>query len=115
MPAEERHGQGSLADFEKTAQAEGEEAVEQQPNHNEHVGHGRREVTVQLPFGDGFDVLQRLLHGLCSFSPVSDQVMLRNTSSNRPSSVCNSSTFDPSFAVTSATLRARAPLALPSA
>src|SRR6185436_9697002 len=67
------------------------------------------EVAAQFAFGDGPDVAGAVVHGFSSCLPVSDQVMWRNTSSSRPSSVWSSSTFQLSFTAVSATYRASAP------
>ena len=82
--------QGGLAALEKAAGHEGEKSRQQQENDDEHIGDRRGKIAAQLPFGDGLDVGQGI-HFAASF-PVSGSVMLRKTSSRRPSSVCNSST-----------------------
>src|ERR1700722_9200212 len=105
MPDEKRVKR-RLALFKESAQHESEEARQQQENHDENVRHGRGEVSDQFAFGDGFYIGPGI-HFFSSFA-VSGSVMVRNTSSKRPSSVCNSSMRQPCAA--SAMLCANAPL-----
>src|SRR6185436_177387 len=85
----------------------GEESAEKQEDNDENVGERRRKIGAQFAFGDSFDIRP----GVHFFSSVmvSGMVMLRNTSSSLPSSVCSSSMCQPCAA--SAMLRARLPLA----
>ena len=56
MPAEER-GEARFAALEEVARREGEEAGEQQEDHEEHVRHRRGEVRAELALRDGPDDL----------------------------------------------------------
>ena len=55
VPGEERHQRGFAA-LEEVADGEGEEAGEQQKDHEEDVGDRRREIAAQLALHDRFDV-----------------------------------------------------------
>ena len=82
MPAEER-AEARLAALEELAGGEGEEAGQQQEDHQEHVGHRRGEVGDELALGDGADGVPGVLMAFT----VSGRVRRRNTSSSgRPSS-----------------------------
>src|SRR5579884_1511654 len=92
MPCEKRT-QRRLPLFKEPTQHEREKAGEQQEDDDEHKRDWRREVTNQFALGDCFYVGPGI-HLVSSFT-VSGMVMLRNTSSKRPSSVCNSSMRQP--------------------
>ena len=94
MPAEER-GEARFAALEEVARGEGEEAGEQQEDHQEHVRHRRGEIGDQLALGDGADGSHRFT--------VSGSVMRRNTSSSSPRSLYMPSTFQPSRFTSSTT------------
>src|SRR5229473_1518513 len=106
MPEKERN-ERRLAPLEESAQHERKKPAQKQENNDEHVGHRRGEITADLSFGNGPDIGPGIHFGP-SFT-VSGNVIARNTSSNRPSSVCNSSIRQPSRIETSATLRASSP------
>ena len=115
MPGEESEEIG-LPAFEKARDHEGKKSGEQQKDDDENVGDRRGEVADYFSFGDGENVADRIglpvgfgarlrdcpgrgglfengfAHWLSSRF-VSGSVMLRKTSSRRPSSVCNSSIF----------------------
>src|SRR5262245_24296541 len=107
MPGK-KHLETCLSTLEKSAHHEGKKADEKEKDDDENIGHRRREVARDLAFRDRDDVAQRrLLAGLrvsghnCFFlhrlnhqlfrEPVSGKVIVRKTSSSRPSSVCSSS------------------------
>src|SRR5207244_3668105 len=98
-----------LSPFQKEPDHEGEKPHQEQKQNDEHKRHRRGEIAAQFPFGDGLDISPA-----CHFASltVSGNVIVRNTSSKRPSSVCNSSIFQPSLTVISPTLRARSPFLL---
>src|SRR5688572_24831184 len=122
MPQKERRQRGFLA-LEKPSEHERKETAQQQKDNDKHIRYGRCEIAAKLPFGDGPDI-PPCTHDLTTSwfngsagtlrptlaGAVSGRVMARNTSSSRPSSVCNSSIFQPSLRLTSATLRASSPL-----
>src|SRR5688572_23986634 len=107
MPQKERD-EARLAAFEKPAQHEREKPAQQQEDHDKHVRNRRGEIPAQLALRNRLDIGYSSTHREFSFT-VSGSVIARNTSSSRPSSVCNSSIFQPSFKLTSATLRASSP------
>src|ERR1043166_868336 len=109
MPIEEPV-EGGFAPFEDEADHEREEAHQEQEQNDNHKRQRRGEVAGQLAFGNGLNIRPGF-HRVASLA-VSGRVMVRKTSSSRPSSVCNSSIFQPSFIVISATLRASSPLRL---
>src|SRR5262245_37959938 len=94
-----------LAPFEQPPDHEREKARQQQENDDKHVSHRRCKIAAQLAFGDRGNV-STSVHCFASCT-VSGNVMLRNTSSRRPSSVCSSRIFQPSCAQTCATLPAK--------
>src|SRR5205085_116835 len=99
--------QGSLSPFQQEADHKGEESHQEQKQNDNHKSQRRGEIAAEFPFGDGLNV-RPTAHGVASFA-VSGRVIVRNTSSKRPSSVCNSSIFQPSRTLTSPTLRASSP------
>src|SRR5580692_9434484 len=94
MPVEESVGQRGLALFKKATDHEGEKAIEQEKNDDENVGDGRGKIRQQFAPGDGFNVSERV-HDFASRAVVSGMVMLRKTSSRRPSSVRKPSICQP--------------------
>src|SRR6185437_2555702 len=101
LPDKKTH-QGRLAELKEGSAAdhEGEKPTQQHKDHKKDVRDRRRKITRQLAFRDCFDVSKTRIH-FRSSRTVSGIVMLRNTSSSRPSSVCSSSTFHPSRAAVS--------------
>src|SRR5258705_13907134 len=109
MPVKKWTDQRGFAALKKTAHHEGEKATQQQKDDDENIRDGRRKIGAEFAFGDGSDIrpgvhkLDGLLDkwidddGLARHhvsrltSAVSGMVILRKTSSSRPSSVCNSS------------------------
>src|SRR6267154_2938623 len=106
MPEEKRDQRGIVA-LEASTDHEGEKSRQQQTDDDEHISDRRGEIAREFALGDGPDVCPGA-HFFSSFA-VSGIVMLRNTSSSRPSSVCISSILQPCAA--SAMLCASAPLA----
>src|SRR5437660_5696158 len=94
--------------LKETAQHEGEKAAQEQKYDDENIGDRRGEIAAHLPFGDGLNIRPGRRHFVASLA-VSGRVIVRNTSSKRPSSVCNSSIFQPPFTLISPTLRASSP------
>ena len=78
-------------------------------NNEKYIGDRRSEITAELAFHDRFDV-GPCTHYNAPFT-VSGSVMLRKTSSSRPSSTWISSSFQFSRCASSAMLPANAPLA----
>src|SRR5580692_364681 len=110
MPIEEGIGEGGLAPIEESANHEGEKAIQQQKNDDENIGDRRGKIGAELALGDGLDI-PRQIH-CCPFpATVSGMVMLRNTSSRRPSSVRNSSICQPLVASKTSRVKSVSPLA----
>src|SRR6185436_17778181 len=109
MP-EKKRDQRSFAPLEKAAQHEREESAEQQKDYDKYVGDRRGKVAANFEFSYGFDIPECAIHFFSSCTcTVSGKVIDRKTSSSRPSSVCNSSIFQLSFMLVSATARANSP------
>src|SRR6266446_3425374 len=127
MPAKEGVETG-LSALKKSSDHESEKSREQQENHDKNVCDRRGEVAGHFTFRNGQNMTQRVCAawvlvpdrrwscdcvwlddrfahvGLSCL--VSGSVMLRKTSSKRPSSVCNSSIFQCSVAASSPIARA---------
>src|SRR5579862_4069311 len=108
MPVEERTNEGSFPTLEKASHHKSEKAAEEQKDDNKNISERRGEIRREFAFGDGFDVSPGVHFFSWEAPAVSGMVMLRKTSSSRPSSVCNSSIRQPCAA--SAMLDASAPL-----
>src|SRR4051812_23230164 len=109
MPQKKGIAQGSFTSLKKEAEHESKKSYQQQENNDENVSNGRGEIARQLALGDRFDIGQRVIHFRSSLI-VSESVILRKTSSKRPSSVCSSSMRHPSLTTTSETDLANSPL-----
>src|SRR5580765_2451008 len=107
MPVKEPVERG-FATLQEEPDHEGEEPHQEQEQHNEHKRDRRSEIAADFPFGNGLNI-SPTVHCASPSLAVSGLVMLRNTSSKRPSSVCNSSIFHPSLMLISATWRASSP------
>src|SRR5665213_2792669 len=106
MPKEKGGVQRSLAALKKSPGHESKKSCQEQEYDNKNVGDRRGKIAAQFALGDGLDI-GKGIHLFTSF-PVSGRVMVRKTSSRRPSSVCSSSTCQALAA--SRTLRAKSPL-----
>src|SRR5436190_1797142 len=112
MP-EEKRNERSFAPFEKSPRHEREKSRQQKKNDDKDVSYRRREVAGQFALGDCLDVTGCVHFDASFIAAVSGNVMVLNTSSKRPSSVCNSSIFHFSRVATSATAWAKSPFTAP--
>src|SRR5450432_1714245 len=100
MPVEKSQ-QVRFAAIEKIGNHECEKSREQQKNHDENIRDRRRKIAGDFAFRDGHNIAKTVAVHFAASCFVSGIVMLRKTSSSRPSSVRNSEIFQFSFAASS--------------